>query len=406
MRKNRLWQIAVFLLLIFLLALPPHRANAFQYFHYWRVTFSGSIEVHGNESLPISSFWNYIGNRSWQTCEQLSFNMVHNSETIVPTELGEDIDGNPSLSLDIGPLLEPNDTLQWEEEWLFTVSDRRPSLPQISIEQSGNLEEVEPLLGIEDFLRYTAGTMLWKTWNQSLLDLAQDIRDGLPEEFQNNILALVYAAIAWIQANITRSTGVTEPQYPEETVVSQMGDCDDQSNLLITLLRIHNIPCYLLTGHWFQNAARTFGYLWGSVEEDAYLFVDWQNSNGHGWAMIYVPPWGWLPFDLIAGGPESDPIDTYYNSLYATGGPFVTLWQIVASDYIAERRIEKVELFAHQLHRVDEEVWRSFGSLPIIDNQYLTTNVATILALTTTLILLTSLVVVAYRRQPEEVPEQ
>ncbi|MFW9984148.1 MAG: hypothetical protein ACFFCB_05390, partial [Candidatus Odinarchaeota archaeon] len=230
MWKNRLWQIAVFLLLIFLLALPPHRANAFQYFHYWQVTFSGSIEVHGNESLPISSYWNYIGNRSWQTCEQLSFNMLHNSETIVSTEIGEDIDGNPSLTLDIGPLLEPNDTLQWEEEWLFTVSDRRPSLPQISIEQSGNLEEVELLLGTEDYLRYTSGTMLWKTWNQSLLDLAQVIQEGLPEEAQNNILALVYASIGWIQANITRSTGITEPQYPEETVVSQMGDCDDQSN--------------------------------------------------------------------------------------------------------------------------------------------------------------------------------
>ncbi len=217
---------------------------------------------------------------------------------------------------------------------------------------------------------------------------------------------MVYAAIAWIQANITRLTGITEPQYPEETVVSQIGDCDDQSNLLITLMRIHNIPSYLLTGHWFQNAARTHGYLWGSVEEDAYLYVDWQNSNGHGWAMIYVPPWGWLPFDLIAAGPGIDPIDTYYNSLYATGGPFVTLWQIVASDYIAEQRTEKVELFAHQLHRFEEEVWHSLGSLPIIDNQYLTTNVATILALTTTLILLTSLVVVAYRRQPEEAPEQ
>ena len=84
----------------------------------------------------------------------------------------------------------------------------------------------------------------------------------------------------------------------------------------------------------------------------------------------------------------------------------MTLWQIVASDYIAERRTERAELFAHQLHRVEEEVWHSFGSLPIIDNQYLTTNVATLLALTTTLILLTSLVVVAYRRQPEEDPEQ
>ena len=84
----------------------------------------------------------------------------------------------------------------------------------------------------------------------------------------------------------------------------------------------------------------------------------------------------------------------------------MTLWQIVASDYIAERRTEKVELFVHQLHRVEEEEWHSLGSLPIIDNQYLATNVATILALTTTLMLLTSLVIVAYRRQPEEAPEQ
>jgi hypothetical protein len=332
--------------------------------------------------------------------------MVHNIEIIEPTGIVEDIDGNPSLGLDIASLLEPNDTLQWQEEWLFTVSDRRPSLPQISVEQSGSFEEVEPLIGTEEYLRFTSGTTLWKTWNQSLLDLAQDIREELPEESQNNILALVYATIAWIQSNITRSVGVTEPQYPEETFVSQVGDCDDQSNLLITLLRINNIPCYLMTGHWFQNAARTNGYLWGSVEDNAFLLVDWQNSNGHGWAMIYVPPWGWLPFDLIASAPGSDPSDTYHNSLYASGGPFVTLWQIVASDYIADRRAEKAELFTHQLHRRENEQWTSLGSLPIIDNQYLTTNVTTLLALTTTLVLLTTLVVVAYRRQPEEAPEQ
>jgi hypothetical protein len=310
------------------------------------------------------------------------------------------------MSINLTSSLEPQDVLIWEEEWMFTVLDHRPHLPQISVAQSVNRSEIEQLIGSEDFDLYTHRTGLWNTENSSLTDLAQTIRNNLPEERQDNVLALIYETIQWIQTNIFRSSGVTDPQYPEELISSQVGDCDDQSNLLICLLRIFGIPSYLLTGHWFQEGARTNGFIWGSVANNSYRYVDFQNSVGHGWAMVFVPPWGWLPFDLLSVGVGVDPASTYTDSLYASDQPFVSLWQIVISDYIAELRTEQANLFTYQLHRTDFEEWTSLGSVPIIDAEYIAANMVTLIALIITLGFLTFLVGLATRRQPQEEPER
>jgi hypothetical protein len=389
-----------------LVAMVPAPATAFQYVHHWRVSFSGTMLVTGNQSLPITPYWDYVGNTSWQTGEQLSFRFQHNNDTIEPIGIGTDSDGNTQVQLNISTLLHPQDRIRWQEEWLFTVLDHRPSLPQISVAQSGSIDEIEEQLGTDEYLWYTRGTSLWKTRNISLMDIAASIRDSLSNTTQDNVLALIYATIQWIQSNILRSTGLTEPQYPEETIVSQIGDCDDHSNLLITLLRIYNIPSYLATGHWFQEGAQTNGFIWGSIAEDAYLYVDWQNAIGHGWAMVYVPPWGWLPFDLTANEIGADPSKTYYESLYASNLPFVQLWQIVASDYIAERRTEYDNLFTYELHRTDFQEWTSLGSIPLVDFAYFAANVATLIALIGTLAFLSCLVGFAIRRQPREESEQ
>jgi hypothetical protein len=301
-------------------------------------------------------------------------------------------------------MLEPEAVLRWDEEWLFTVANRRPPIPHISILQSGNLEDIEGQIGIDDYLRYTQSTSLWKTWNHSLIEIAQTIQDDLPEEQRYNALALVYATIQWIQNTISRSGGITEPQYPEETIVSQVGDCDDQSNLLIALLRIFNIPSYLATGHWFQDGARTNGFVWGSVNENAYRYVDYQNSVGHGWTMVFVPPWGWLPFDLFTLGPGADPASAYTDSLFASNLPFVTLWQIVASDYIGERRVQHDNLFTYEVHHIELDEWTSLGSVPIIDAEYIATNMVTLIALIITLGFLIFLVGLAIRGQSKEKP--
>ncbi|MDO8056942.1 MAG: transglutaminase family protein [Candidatus Hermodarchaeota archaeon] len=402
MQRYRPWIIAAFLVFLVLVAMVPPSTIAFQYVHHWRVSFSGTMVIGGNQTLIITPYWDYIGNTSWQTCEQLNFEFKHNNETIQPTSLGMDNDGNPRVQLNITTQLQPQDSIRWQEEWLFSVLDHRPSLPQISVAEAGTIEEGEIQLGSDDYLWYTRATSLWKTRNISLMNIAASIRSELTNSTQDNVLALVYAAIQWIQSNILRSTGLTEPQYPEEVIVSQIGDCDDQSNLLITLLRIYGIPSYLATGHWFQEGARTNGFIWGSLAEDAYLYVDWKNSIGHGWAMVFVPPWGWLPFDLTTNGIGAHPSKTYYESLYASNLPFVQLWQIVASDYIAARRTEYANLFTYELHRTDFQEWTSLGSIPLVDFAYFATNVATLIALIGTLAFLSCLVGFAIRRQPRE----
>lgn len=405
MQKHR-WIFALCLLLITLVGVMPHPVLGFQYIHYWRVTFSGSIFVGGNQSYPIQPFWTYVSNQSWQTCEQQSFELWLNNQSIQPLHLEEDSDGNPQLVLNITSQLQPDDILYWTEEWFFIVNDRRPSIPYTSLEQSGSVGELEEILGSEEYHRYTRGTTLWKTWNDTLINLATDIQNSLPEVQRSNVLALTYAAINWIQLNIQLATTIIDLQYPEETLRSRVGDCDDQSNLLIALLRILGIPSYLMTGHWFQEGARTSGFIWGSVPQDAYLYADWKNVLGHGWAMVFVPPWGWLAFDPLADPQRTDPTKTYYDSLYAKGPPLVTLWQIVASDYIAERRNDEADLFEYQLHRTDIEEWNTLGSIPILDLPYLLTNAATLIALTLTLAFFSCFVGFAVRRHAKEEPER
>jgi transglutaminase-like putative cysteine protease len=402
MRGHRPVVLFFCLLLIVLLSLIPPRTEAFYYVHIWQVSFSGSLIVNGNQSYPVSNRWSYVGNTSWQTCDQRSFEMMGTNGTVVPMGLAADPDNNPQLVLNITSPLPPREVLSWRQEWRFTVTDRRPALPRINLDQAGAVNEIESLIGSDNYVLYTRATNLWKTANQTLVNLANNIRNTVPAAQQENVLALVYAALVWISQNIQRTTAISDPQYPEELLLSAAGDCDDQSNLLIVLLRILGIPSYLMTGHWYQDGASTRGYLWGSVTQDAYLFVDWKNVLGHGWAMVYVPPWGWLPFDLTAGNLPSAPLNAYYQSLYAQGIPIATLWQCISTDYIGAQRQEQAELFQYRLHRSDFEEWSTLGSVPILDLPYFVANAATLIALTSTLAFLGGFVGIGMRRQPRE----
>jgi len=377
-------------------------AKGFVYVHIWQASFSGSLMVVGNQSYPVSTRWDYVSNNTWQTCELLTLDITLNNDTIVPTDLVSDIDGNPELILNLTTPMLQNDILSWREEWRFTVSEHRQNIQHLSIGQSVSISDIEDIIGEENYNRYTLGTDLWKKSNLTLVNLATDIRENLPQDQRENALSLVYAAIEWIHQNINRTTLLVEPQYPEELLVSRIGDCDDQSNLLIALLRIFGIPSYLMTGHWYQDNARTSQYLWGSVSENAFLFVNWKNVLGHGWAMVYIPPWGWLPFDLNAENIEIDPANAYSDSLYAKGLPIVSLWRCISSDYIGEQRSLRQGIFEYHLHFYDFETWTTLGSIPILDFFYFAANVATIIALVITLVLLSCLVGIGMLRQPQE----
>ncbi len=404
MRKPRYVTVLMGIILFALLCSPPPSVQGFRYVHFWNFSVSGALIVSGNSSYSSEPyrFWDYYSNSSSQVCKQISQNITLNNDSIQITRLTTDIDGNHLQESNLTTPFQPGDILFWEEEWSFEVLDHRFNPPQIDTEQSGNVTDISSLMDAEEYYWYTQATSLWKTDNGTLIDLASSIQSELAEDEQEKTLALIYAAMSWIDTHIHNPITLTEPQYPEELVNSQIGDCDDKSNLLIVLLRLFGIPCYLMTGHWYQEGAITTGFLWGSIAEEAYLYVDWRNGVGHAWVMAYVPPWGWLPFDLLTGYIASDPSSAVYNSLYVRNVPVVTLWVCNGSDYIGERRTAQSDLVNHSLQRMEYELWEFGGSIPILDTLYFSANTLTLIALIATVSILSCLVGIGMRRQPTE----
>jgi len=388
------------LLLLLGIAVPP--VGAFRYVHMWRVQLSGTLAVAGGQPYPHPSLWSYVGNTSWQVCHQLVLDIKLNNMSVVPTRLTSDVDGNPQLVLNLTGPLQPGDILSWKEEWLFVVSDRNPGIPHLSIGRSGTVGDAEMAMDPAEYQWFTRATPLWNTQEPTIIGLAEMIREELPQSQRENVLALTLASVSWITSNIKYPSSLAEPQYPWELLDSRVGDCDDQANLLIALLRSYGIPSYLLTGHWYQEGADYSGFLWGSVQENAFLYVEWRNVAGHGWAMVYVPPWGWLPFDLTFSDPSVDPISACYSSLYALGLPMVTLWRCTATDYVGERRQALEQLYNYSLHRIEYEEWTSLGSIPVLDAQYIASSIATAIALTVTLATFAVMAWIGIRRQQPE----
>ncbi len=130
-----------------------------------------------------------------------------------------------------------------------------------------------------------------------------DFNDPLVAQLLNNLtagsnattLSLIASFIEWIDEHIAYPLEVGEGivKYPNETLIELSGDCDDRANLFITLCRGAGIPCFLQYGVVYEPG----------VEEDYTCFNGRYSYRGswlgrHGWAMVYVPPWGWLPVDF------------------------------------------------------------------------------------------------------------
>lgn len=104
----------------------------------------------------------------------------------------------------------------------------------------------------------------------------------------------------YFNKNIIYSTSVI-PRYPWEVVVEGMGDCDDQSNLLVTLLRSMNTPSlieygfvYVSDGYSLKTGIRGF-----NVE---YHF---KGGFSHAWVLAFIENVGWVrvdPTSRLMGG--------------------------------------------------------------------------------------------------------
>lgn len=271
-------------------------------------------------------FFNLFMNTSWQTVYLLKAS--HSFVT------DRDSDGNPIIIL-TAPSISRGGNLSMSISLRIVAKQRSP--PTLSFSASGSLSDIPD--GLQDYIG-RAGS--WLTDNQTLRDLAY----GLKKD-KTRVLEVVTALADWIGINIKPNSSDV-PRYPTETYDSRKGDCDDQSNLLITLCRILGIPAYLQVG-LLEKSTQEKETFWSG-----HVIYSTKYVGYHGWAMVYVPPWGWLPFDMTLGWKSSDSLSVVKSALIWSSAS-AQMMNITKMDWAGEGEMEKENVTRGQLYMQYED---------------------------------------------------
>lgn len=101
---------------------------------------------------------------------------------------------------------------------------------------------------------------------------------------EDDLYSAVFKIADWTNTNIEYdlSTLTADAVLPSSWVLeNRQGVCDEMTNLFISLLRSVGIPARFVSGMVYSNT----DYTWGP----------------HGWAEVYFPGEGWIPFDVTFG---------------------------------------------------------------------------------------------------------
>lgn len=314
----------------------------------------------GNSILVLDEDYhtfNLLMNTSWQTTylqgSSSSYRVVGDS------------DGNLNMLLNASPIPKGgNITLSTSLK--IVARQRKP--PSLSVSTSGSLDDIP-----QELQKYTNESGTWLINNKTLKDWAYSIAVG-----KSNVLDIVTSLANGIGSR-TKPQSSDVPLYPTETYDSTKGDCDDQSNLLITLCRILGIPAYLQVG-MLKSSSQEKGVYWKDHVTYSTTYVSY-----HAWAIIYVPPWGWLPFDMTLGWKQSDPLSVVTAAAAWSSGT-IQIMNITKSDWAGEGKKEREEIMNSQLYLQYDDILVEEGPKSWLD--MLSQNWRAIIVIVVTIVIL------------------
>ena len=132
---------------------------------------------------------------------------------------------------------------------------------------------------------------------------------------EDDLYAAVFKIADWTKNNINYNLSTLTAEVSQKAswvLQNKQGVCDELTSLFIALLRAVGIPARFVSGISYTNSP---------------LFPE--NWGAHGWAEVYFPGYGWVPFDITYGefgwvdpthiefkhSVDSDEPSTYYNWL-------------------------------------------------------------------------------------------
>ncbi|MFC1647961.1 transglutaminase domain-containing protein [Nanoarchaeota archaeon] len=113
-------------------------------------------------------------------------------------------------------------------------------------------------------------------------ELAAEIANG-----KEDLYEVVFDMATWINKNINYSLDTITSEASQKSswvLTNRRGVCDELTSLYISMLRTLGIPAKFVYGESYTNIG-VFSDDWGP----------------HGWAEVYFPGYGWVPFDPTYG---------------------------------------------------------------------------------------------------------
>lgn len=297
------------------------------------ITGEEEIEYYVKSTVKYSNkgdtVWNFtereedrtIGlfmNNSWQT------SYLVNSTLSIET-IENDTDGNQVAVLQFPEmLLDQGQNIGYAAT--YRVVSKPRTFDNINETSSKSLNEI-PVSLKEKYLRAEGP---WLINNTEIQNLAYNITKN-----ETKVLTIVKNFVIWIDKTVTPPKKMHEvPQYPNETITKREGDCDDKAILLVTLCRIIGIPAFIQIGAIYRPSKLENISYWKNHVTAVQKQIGW-----HGWAVVYIPPWGWLPVDLtyIFEPIAVDPLNAIKNAA-VTSQITVQYMNISQTDYVASSR--------------------------------------------------------------------
>lgn len=255
--------------IIFILLLVP--VFSLDYFDYDSLTLK----------LTISNDFNFVQTGSGSYIEDASanlslfpiddvsqhiidFNMMPETSTQLDT-LDENID-----SLDFYWVNPHSESLKAEFEIKTNYY-----LPLINKKESFPLKNIPASI-----YEYTQPTPIIDL-NNEIRNLASNLAAGSDDQY-----IVVFNLADWVNKNIKynlSSSNIEASKKSTEVIKTKQGVCDEITNLFISLNRALGIPARFVSGVAYTNLQGTDP--WGP----------------HGWAEVYFPGYGWIPFDVTYG---------------------------------------------------------------------------------------------------------
>jgi len=134
----------------------------------------------------------------------------------------------------------------------------------------------------EDIVAYTKPSETIDAGNDGIIRIASELVAG-----EDDLYAAVFKIAGWTKNNIEYNLSTLTAEVSQKAswvLENRQGVCDELTSLFIAMLRAVGIPARFVSGVAYTNSP---------------LFPE--NWGPHGWAEVYFPNYGWVPFDVTYG---------------------------------------------------------------------------------------------------------